>query len=97
MHAKIVEIGNEVRQYRHRDCFKKLCAYIENTDTEKNNYGRIATVYGLRRSGKSILLEQAALKYPDSIVLEYNKNLTMSDLYEDIEECQLPRPIKGSG
>ena len=37
MHAKIVEIGNEVRQYRHRDCFKKLCAYIENTDTEKNN------------------------------------------------------------
>lgn len=87
MRGKITEIKdiNEVRQAKTRYCYRDLCNFIEG-----KTHGEICALYGLRRTGKTFMMEQAELKYSldKSIILEYNDKLTMDDVYADLDECK---------
>ena len=74
--------------YERRTCFSDLERFIEN---EKNLEGEYLILFGLRRTGKTTLMEQICQKYGASRC-EYficDEDTTMDDVTRAIEESQM--------
>ena len=78
-----------------RNCFEKVCSFIDN---KRCFDGRIFSLYGLRRSGRSYLLSQINEKYkntnhvaffefPTKDKNEESLKLCMDDVYDLLDEC----------
>ena len=83
----------ELNKTKKRDCFDKVCSFIDN---KRCCNGKILALYGLRRTGKTFLLNQINEKYKDITVhLEFPltskdgepTHFTMQDVYDTIDEC----------
>lgn len=90
---KISYSSEELNKAKKRDCFDKVCSFIDN---KRYCNGKILALYGLRRTGKTFLLNQINEKYKDITEhLEFplttkNKKptfFTMKDVYDAIDEC----------
>ena len=85
--------SEELNKAKNRDCFDKVCSFI---DKKRFCNGKILALYGLRRTGKTFLLNQINEKYKNITVhLEFplaTKEgnpipFTMQDVYDAIDEC----------
>ena len=90
---KISYSPEELNKSKKRDCFDRVCSFIDN---KRYCNGRILALYGLRRTGRTFLLNQINEKYKDITEhLEFpltTKNgipthFTMQDVYDAIDEC----------
>lgn len=90
---KISYSFEELNKTKKRDCFDKVCSFIDN---KRFCNGKILALYGLRRTGKTFLLNQINEKYKDITEhLEFPlttkggepTHFTMQDVYDAIDEC----------
>ena len=70
---------SEISKYKERRQIKAICDFISNAD---NSFGKILALYGLRRTGKTVLMEQAFVKFSGSIKcafyeMQNNDNMQM--------------------
>ena len=74
-----------VRKFQKRDCFSLLSRYIE-----KNTEGKIAILYGLRRTGKTTLLFQMIGELPadETAYIKIRTSDNMSLLTRDLEQLR---------
>ena len=72
-------------KYQTRDCFDEVLAYMNDGDE------RICALYGLRRTGKTVLMLQAAALDPDnSIYATFYPDDTMDDLKKMLDDESCP-------
>lgn len=74
---------DDINSYRKRNCFDDLCKFI---DSNSGKSGKIAAICGLRRTGKTILMEQLALKYGCNEVYQVDIHDTMDDVFDLLDE-----------
>ena len=83
----------ELNKTKKRDCFDKVCFFIDN---KRYCNGMILALDGLRRTGKTFLLNQINEKYKDitehlefPLTTKDGKHVyfTMQDVYDAIDEC----------
>ena len=71
-----------------RDCYKELKDYVLNENNSK--ISKILALYGLRRTGKSTMLEQLSIKLKEkNIPFKYyycGNNATFSELENNLNE-----------
>lgn len=91
MYSKIIEpIAQNFKNCEVRNCFPSLCDFIDNhNEVSSSYYGRIAVLYGLRRTGKTFLMQQLYLEYGKEhcTMLGCHDNMSMDNIYSDIDEC----------
>lgn len=76
--------GADIVAYKKRDCYNQ---YMEKL---KSNDKRVICLYGLRRTGKTTMIDQSILEindYPDCLRLICDIDDNMSDIIAHIEEC----------
>ena len=90
---KINYSAEELNKTQKRDCFNNVCSFIDN---KRYCNGKILALYGLRRTGKTFLLNQINEKYKGITEhLEFPLTtkdgtpiyFTMQDVYDAIDEC----------
>jgi len=75
-------------RYQKRDCFDEMTAYLNDDDE------RICALYGLRRTGKTVLMLQAAAEDPnDSLYATFYPDDTMEDLKRMLNDESCPRNV----
>ena len=79
---------SQVERYKKRDCFDKLSDYIYDTTTEK-----VMILYGLRRTGKTILIRQAiADMHEDDLrraaFIQIKSSNTLADVNADLKKLE---------
>ncbi|MCR5767277.1 MAG: AAA family ATPase [Lachnospiraceae bacterium] len=77
--------AEQVREYRHRDCFIELSNYLRR----KVN-GKVFILFGLRRTGKTTLIKQAVLSLSDAefertAFIQVTHGNTLGDINEDLQ------------
>lgn len=86
---KIATFEENIRGMNKRDAFATIKSFVEGNECYK---GRILAIYGLRRTGKTTLMEQvlceANIDMEASIFLEMQEKDTMADLEKRIIEEQ---------
>ena len=81
---RLYAMAKPVARYRHRDCLKRLQAFLASPQTD-----RVFILYGLRRTGKTTLIRQAILAMDDvaraktAFVQTAPKN-TLADINHDL-------------
>lgn len=86
--AETIEIGSEsIKGYKRRDGFERICRFI---DSDTKYHGKILAIYGLRRTGKTTLMQQTAEKYGSDkcIIMQCSSALSMDKIYNDIDIYQ---------
>lgn len=76
-----LKLGSEIKH--HRFCFKELKEYV---DSDSCYYGRVCILYGLRRTGKTVLLKQLCQEEPNSILYVCSAKDTMDGIYKVLDE-----------
>lgn len=81
--GNIKSLYDSISNYRPRYCFNKLKQYLDNP-TDK-----VCTVYGLRRTGKTVLLLQSInyLNYKDCVYISLNKSDKSINLLKVLNDC----------
>lgn len=78
-----VQINKEyVRLFGKRRGFREATEFL---DTHSGKYGRILSLYGIRRSGKTVLMQQLALYKNVDYFYLVKDGATMSDVYNVLE------------
>ena len=80
---KIEIIGKELSNMNKRRCFNDAVNFL---DKSKGVSGRILSLYGLRRTGKTVLMRQLALKYDIPHIYEVEPKDTMDDVKEVLDK-----------
>lgn len=79
------DMGEAVRGFETRNCFKKLVNYLNSPEVDK-----VCILYGLKRTGKTTLIRQALLDMPKiqldrSAYIKVIKSNTMAELAQDLK------------
>ncbi len=74
---------NDINNLNKRRCFQKAIAFL---DESQGLSGRVLTLYGLRRTGKTVLMKQLAHKYGIDHIYEAEEKDTMKDVYKVLDE-----------
>ena len=77
----LTHFKKSVEGFKTRFCYQYLLDYIQ-----KDNYGKVCILFGLRRTGKTTLLFQLLneLNLNETAYIKVNENNTMGDLVKDI-------------
>ena len=88
MNFEVFDIKNIKDNYpQKRDCFQKLMNYLNKKTTSK-----VCVIYGLRRTGKTVLMQQALNALPDeqkkkSVYVKCNNNTDFYDVIDYLKQC----------
>ncbi|MBE6262883.1 MAG: hypothetical protein E7104_02785 [Prevotella sp.] len=77
----IVIDANYIKNLNKRLCFDDAKNFLNESQGKS---GRIVALYGLRRTGKTILMSQLALEYGINYIHQVTPNDTMDDVYNTI-------------
>ena len=80
----------EIEKLNKRDCFKDIVSFI---DKSNGSSGRVVALYGLRRTGKTILMSQLAINYNIPYIYQVDKDTTMDEVMAKLDE-ELERGAK---
>jgi predicted AAA+ superfamily ATPase len=67
-------------EYKKRDCYVDIVSYLESTTLNK-----VCALYGMRDTGKSVLLRQAVAQY-GGVYIELTQSSRLQDLFEEMDE-----------
>ena len=91
---KYIDISfDSVNKLNKRRCYKKAVDFLEESSGFS---GRILTLYGLRRTGKTVLMKQLASNFGIDHIYEAEESDTMKDVYDILDkerEKNKPRMI----
>ena len=91
---KYIDISFDfVNKLNKRRCYKKAVDFLEESSGFS---GRILTLYGLRRTGKTVLMKQLASNFGIDHIYEAEESDTMKDVYDILDkerEKNKPRMI----
>ena len=73
----------EIEKLNKRDCFKDIFSFI---DKSNGSSGRVVALYGLRRTGKTILMSQLAINYNIPYIYQVDKDTTMDEVMAKLDE-----------
>jgi len=84
--AEYISKGFECAYKQHRDCFKDVMSYL--TDESREQY-KVCAIYGLRRTGKTTIMEQCIEMLPDkekAVFITCNNTTNYWKIYDFIGE-----------
>lgn len=89
--ASLKSFVEQVKEYKHRECFIELYDYLK-----QDRFGKVFILYGLRRTGKTTLIRQAILsldeaEFDRTAFVQVRYGNTLGDINEDLKWLLLNR------